>query len=208
MPCHLVDRARYLYIYPPFPSLKVSQVSDLALQMSTNEAPRFPQPSTSTGTVYPMHGAIGTPEQHSIGSAPGFTYPPERTFTQNFLCTFKSTANPLPLPNVAPRRPSAHDPPHQPIQVPPHTSYEMPQVPGPRMPSTTSSPPPVIEQRSGTMQMPDHRANIRPAPGPYSDYNSQAQGMSHSPSQRGGGMLGAAQNAPNVYINRASVPYS
>ena len=120
------------------------------------------------------------------------------------------SANSLPPPNVAPRHSSAHDSPHQPIQVPAHTytTYPMPRAPDTRMPRTASSSPPVIEQRSGTMQMPDPHNNIPPAPGPYSNYNSQAQGMSDSPSQRGGGMLCAGRNAPHGYRNRASVPYS
>ena len=193
--------------------------------MSTNKAPHFPQPSTSTGTVYPTQSAIGTPEQHSMGPAPGSTYPPESTIAQNFLCTFpdtpdlspqsfpdpssRGTANFLPPSNVPLRRPTAHDPPNQPIQVPAHTytTFQMPQAQDTRMPSTASSPPPGVMQRSGTMQMPDPHNNIRPVPGPYSNYTPQAQGMSHSSSQRGEGMLCGTHNASHGYRNRTSVPY-
>ena len=187
----------------------------------TYQAPRSPRPSTSTGTVYTMQSTIGTLSQYSIGPAPGFTYPPESTFAQNFLCTFpdtpdlspqsflvhnsRSTANFLPHSTVPPRRPSAHDPPHQPLQVPVHTypAVQMPQAQDTCMPISASSPPPGMMQ---TMQMPDPRNNDRLSPGPYSNYSPQAQGMSQSISQRREGMLGAAQNAPIVYRNRTSVP--
>ena len=201
-------------------SLKVCQVADLALQMSTNKARPFPPPSTFTGTAYPRQSAIGTPPQYSIVPAPRFIYPPRSTFAQNFLCTFpdtpdlspqsfpvRSLAKFLPHSTIPPRRPSAHDPPHQPIQVPARTdtTFQMSQVQDTRMPVIASSPPPAMVQ---AMQMPDPRNNIRHAPRPYSNYTSQAHGMSYSPSQRGEGMLGAAQNAPLVCRNRTSVPYS
>lgn len=151
--------------------------------MSTNNSPTFPLPSG------PTQYAAGTPEQHPIGPAQSHAYPPPpppETRGSRSNSSFMSPSN------VPPPHPPAHiRPNYQPIQGPVRNqTLQMPQPQETGVTASTYGQPPPMEHRRGTMQMPDHRDTIHPAPGPYSNYTSQAQVMSHSHSSGSGMMLG------------------
>ena len=169
--------------------------------MSSNRVPPpFPQPFVSTGTASPAQNAAGTPEQRPIGSTQGSAYPPDPTP--------RNTPTHMPPPYIPSRHPSAPIPANQFVQqsvgTPP--AFPVPQVQAPRVPTTPSGPPPPMVQRNETTHFSSHFYNTQVTSGPHANYSSPAPPMSHAPSQRGSGTLGAAQFSPP--INRVFIPQS
>lgn len=198
-----------MYIYPLCPCLRVSQVADLALPMSTNRVPPpFPEPFAAAATANTAQYA-GTPEKRPVGFAQGYAYgyPRETSLVlpptlpvdplRSFPVHGTSTSSAM-HPSNEPRHPPVHPPAYQPtegwVQGPTHPlSFPVPQVQGTRV--APSGPPPLnMVQGSGPTHMPVHGypqvgntipSAVQVAPAPQSTYyHKQAPTMSHSISQR------------------------
>ncbi|KAF8266763.1 hypothetical protein EI94DRAFT_138968 [Lactarius quietus] len=121
--------------------------------MSANRIPPpFPQPFRNSNSA---PNATGT-EQRSIPPAQGFAYPPETHIPRGPPNGGPPQIPPRPPHSYAPIPPYQHT--HGSVQTHP-TSFPMPQVPYPHVPTIPSGPPPFMAQRSEATHVPSYMHN-------------------------------------------------
>jgi len=147
--------------------------------MSANRIPPpFPQPFRNSNSA---PNATGT-EQRSIPPAQGFAYPPETHIPRGPPNGGPPQIPPRPPHSYAPIPPYQHT--HGSVQTHP-TSFPMPQVPYPHVPTIPSGPPPFMAQRSEATHVPSYMHNppqVAPPP-PYPSPLHVPTIMSHSVSR-------------------------